>query len=305
MVKDKLLLIDFCITLKCNYRCPYCDQGINKTDYPSASEDVAKSMISFLKNLDRTAILQLVGGEPTIHPYFLELAKTVVDNNHYFQTCTNFSKPLAYWENLVNLLGDKFYRVQVSYHPSQIKDKSEFIDKLLQFNKIKNDNTKLILASVLTEENFEDIKYITSKLENSGIVLEIQLKRDIQGNYIEYSPELKEFLTKCKIQKGQADIKAKSSFGIECSAGKDFITISPYGDIGRCYSNVNKLYSLGNICTKYRLYKNSIPCMDSHCVCPLPIQHGCLNFKNKNVVLANILHTSSKMHLDNIVKRFL
>lgn len=305
MDKKDTLLIDFAITFKCNYRCPYCDQGIDKTDYQSADNEVCDSIIDFVKKYDKTIILQLVGGEPTIHPRFIDIVTTIAKSGNYFQTCTNFSKPIEYWEKLVEILQDKLCRLQVSYHPTQIKDKQEFIQKLLRFNEIKHKDTQFILASVLTETNYNDILDLQEKLKNSDIKLELQHERDTKGNFLEYNDKLKNLLQKSFHIEGMDKIQNNSSYGIECSAGKNFITIGPDGNIGRCYQAPNSYYCLGNITTKFKLYKHNIPCMCEKCYCNLPFTHGCLNFKNKNILFANLLNIMDKTKINNKIKELL
>lgn len=279
-IKDAML-IDFAITGKCNYKCPYCDQGPFKQNNKSADDEICDKLIDFIINYPKTVILQLVGGEPTIHPRFMDIAKKTAESGNYLQTCTNFSNPVEFWEELVSILKDKLCRLQVSFHPTQIKNKDEFIDKIIKFEKIKHPNTEFIVSCVLTEDNYSDIIQLREALKDTKISFELQHERDPYGNYTKYNEKLKKLLEESPHVKGLDAISNKSSYGIKCSAGANFITISPQGEIRRCYGEANCLYHMGNIKSKFFIYKRSIPCMCKHCTCNLPFTHGCLNFNKK------------------------
>ena len=236
-----------------------------------------------------------------MHRRFLELVKVAVDNGHYIQTCTNFSKPLDFWDKFVSMAKDRLCKLQISYHPTQIKDKDEFISKIKNITKALSKNTEFILSAVLSDENYDDIIRLQKELKGTAIELELQHLRELDGSYVKYSPKLQNLLESCAKVEGLDKVSNNKSFGILCSTGKNFFTIGITGDIGRCY-RMNDLYHLGNITEKLYLYKTKLPCIAKQCNCTLPYTHGCLDFSHKMPLFAKFLLKFAKY---NFIKRLL
>ncbi len=301
-------LIDFLITAKCNYHCEYCDQGTDKRKYPQASDAVIDSFISLLKTsfFKNWGIVQLVGGEPTIHPRFIEVVQSIVETENKFQICTNFSKSTEFFLDLIKMAGENFYRMQISFHPSQIKDIDEFIDKSITFYKAKNNDTKFIISSVLTEQDFEKIKYLDKKLSDNGLILDLQHERTEDGFFIKYSEELDDYISNHK-KVDCANFSEKiNPYGIECFTGINFFAIDALGNCKRCYGDNNYLSRLGNITDgTFNPYNMPIPCLSQKCTCTLPAQCGMINFKKKDVNLADSLKNITNQKDQGEVRKYL
>lgn len=109
-VEDPNLMdIKFCITRKCNFDCFYCDAHDNRLSNPSY-ESLCK-IIDFLVNLkNKNFHLNIIGGEPTVHPDLFRIIKYFLDNMEeerlnktVISLATNFSKPKQYYQDLVSL----------------------------------------------------------------------------------------------------------------------------------------------------------------------------------------------------------
>ncbi len=304
----KTKLIDFLITAKCNYHCEYCDQGTDKSKYPQANDEVIEAFIGLLKTLNfkNWGIIQLVGGEPTIHPRVVEVVKVIVETGNKFQICTNFSRNIEFFLDLIKATGENFYRMQISFHPSQIKDIDEFIDKTIAFNNAKNKDTKLIISAVLTEQDFEKIKYLDEKLNSYNLTLDLQHQRTEDGFYIQYSEALDNFINHHKKVDCANFSEKVNPYGIECLTGIDFFAIDAFGNCKRCYGDNNYLSKLGNIVDgTFNPYNTPIPCLSQKCTCTLPAQCGMINFCKKNLNLAKSLQTITATEDQREIRKYL
>lgn len=71
------LSINLDLTVACNYRCPHCiDEDIINTKFRLSEDVITKSLINLKMGGLKTVIL-IGGGEPTIHPKFTSIVKTI------------------------------------------------------------------------------------------------------------------------------------------------------------------------------------------------------------------------------------
>jgi len=303
-----LSTIDFLITLKCNYSCPYCDQGSNKEKYISDSDETVDSFISLIskKEFKNWGVVQLVGGEPTIHNRFFDLAENIVRTGNKLQICTNFSKNMDFWRKLIKLAQNNLHRLQISFHPSQINDIDEFIKKIIEFNKLKNTNTIFIVSACLTEETFSDIKYLKKELMVHNIEVQLQHQRTTSQEYIKYPDELDKYIQNNETI-GYIDFSRKmKSFGLKCHSGINFFVIEPDGEAHRCHTYNGIIHSMGNIKDNtFSTYNNVMPCLADKCTCTLAAQCGMIKFNEKNTLLAKIYSISNTKKINVYIKKLL
>ncbi len=68
-------------TLRCNMRCTYCSNGLDKPRIPEASAKFWVDGLKRLPNPKQIAAVHITGGEPFLYPYLTELVNAVpVDN---------------------------------------------------------------------------------------------------------------------------------------------------------------------------------------------------------------------------------
>ena len=87
-----LAVID--ITNRCNYKCPVCFAEINGGDHYSLSlEQIGKMLKSLLDRPNPCRNIQFSGGEPTLHPQFLDILRQARDLGFtHIQVATNGSR---------------------------------------------------------------------------------------------------------------------------------------------------------------------------------------------------------------------
>lgn len=106
--------IEIDLTLECNWNCPYCVRLCNlKKKNPQSImnlEDI-KNIISEIKEIgeDNFEHITLIGGEPTINPYFLDICKYMKNNISIdLEVSTNSSNDSKYKKDVENI-GIKMY----------------------------------------------------------------------------------------------------------------------------------------------------------------------------------------------------
>jgi len=72
--------LDLKVGFECNNKCHFCVQGDKRYKFaPKSLEELQKSLADNRKDIDSVVF---TGGEPTMHPHFLELVKTARDLNY-------------------------------------------------------------------------------------------------------------------------------------------------------------------------------------------------------------------------------
>lgn len=101
------------LTTACTYACEYCPKEL----HTGTSEET--DLLEFQKFLkmfsDRNIVITLTGGEPTIHPQFLEIAQLLRELNIKTIVDTNLSRSLRFYEEAGPLIDNWC----VTLHPSE------------------------------------------------------------------------------------------------------------------------------------------------------------------------------------------
>ena len=176
---------DICLWNRCNNHCVMCTNPVG-----FQSEENAKnySYKKFIERIKRSGLylkttkdnINLTGGEPTTHPYFLELLKWLRKNfpENRIVLATNgrrfsypwFAKRVLEIENLVieiAILGPN-----EKLHDAITRTKGSFeqtiqgISNILQYRKLKSKFQELELRIILVKQNYKIIGEILSLIYN-------------------------------------------------------------------------------------------------------------------------------------------
>jgi len=143
----------FIITDNCNYKCDYCPSHLEKP-IKFTSIDKLLKITAFIKMLheEYPREVSLFGGEPTIHPQFLDIMDACTFAYRLLLT-TNLSCSLDKLEQIIKI-GKKanYFQVCASYQTKAKFD--EFKEKINLL--VKNKVTTWVLL-MLTPYNFDDI----------------------------------------------------------------------------------------------------------------------------------------------------
>ena len=88
---------------RCNYNCNYCWNGVHSPTEKHHSYDVIKGTIKKIINdwaRNNEVRWNFGGGEPTIHPNFLDIVKFLKENNQWVMLVSNGSRENNYWKEL-------------------------------------------------------------------------------------------------------------------------------------------------------------------------------------------------------------
>jgi len=117
------------LSRRCNYNCSYCWPYVhNKTDEFIPIEDIIETCerLIFEWAGGNEIRFNFGGGEPTLHPGFLDTIKYLKENNQFILVTTNGSRSPTFWKEAVKYINS----VNMSAHFEFI-NKSRFIENLV------------------------------------------------------------------------------------------------------------------------------------------------------------------------------
>ena len=186
--------IDFLITQRCNYRCSYCSQSKKfSKNTKDADDKTIDAFLNFIKTVDKDFEITISGGEPLCHPRFYEVIEEIKNLGLKLTVISNFSFPVENYKKIADIMGENLTELFVSFHDTQVKDFTEFKNKVKEFALYKPQGVKFTVASVLTDENVEKLEELKPFLDELGVNFALQHMR-IKNSYVEYKKPAAEFL---------------------------------------------------------------------------------------------------------------
>jgi len=272
------------ITDKCNYNCKYCHW---KYGEHYNLDDIIKTISIATDCIDRDSFrIYFHGGEPTIHPYYLDIIEFIftLDYNIVVELQTNLSKGVRGLQKLIKKFKQHQLEINVSYHPNQVKNFDLFKQKL----DIVYKSGMLNKIDVMMEHDEKAKEMI---IDQSKKLLEEPYNDRIEFiyGYINYKNTIdmyKDFVEDNTIFNEQYEVTHESgeraiyntndlySQGINftgwyCSSGKDYIIINGNGDYFMCCANMFDTKPTGNLIENEALFKvrtsNYTKCKWSSC----------------------------------------
>jgi len=181
-VKERLFLV-WEITSKCNYNCSYCSYYNNDLKTSPVSDEklvsISNLVLKKFESVPPNTKVELLGGEPSTHPRFVEIIKAMYNNKNIdsISLYTNFSK-IKIWEEL-EPYEDKLI-INVSIHPEYYKE--SMLDRLKE-----NHQVHLMMMPAIPSDFYLDI---IKKVP--GVFLD-KLYKDM-NTYYEYPKEIEELI---------------------------------------------------------------------------------------------------------------
>jgi len=117
-------LVEWEITLKCNYKCVYCT-NLDTSLRPELDEQKIYDFVKMLGETYPGVEIFVFGGEPFVHPKIGHIIKCFNDLNVPFVIQTNFSKHST---KIMKTITDP-YMINISVHPTEV-DIDELVDCL-------------------------------------------------------------------------------------------------------------------------------------------------------------------------------
>ncbi|RZF22815.1 radical SAM protein [Halobacteriovorax vibrionivorans] len=191
----------------CQYDCSYCYYRpfTSDTNYSTLSKIILKK----LKNIEEDFIINLIGGEPTLHPDFTQVIDELIsiENLKEIRIVTNFIKPESFWNKIQR---SSKIKITASYHP-EYKNK-DFIKK----SEILSDQFNIDIAFLFTNKIEEFIKYkevfedAYQLAKQKKLTLNcVRLHKEEYNNttYEEYDPEIEDFIKESEHKVSSLDNK--------------------------------------------------------------------------------------------------
>lgn len=289
----------------CNYRCHYCPPNLNNGTTDNVSLDDVKNFYSSLSAIanNKKIIIAFSGGEPTMHPQFIDMIKFLSDNSCEICMTSNGSRKLDWWEEAEPYID----HLVISYHPAWAKK-----EKLINVIKFLIQTTWVNLDLMMMPEYWDDIISFGEifKGETNVSVTYLPIQEDF-GNgskgLIKYSDEQLAFLKsppnywgpfkpsnnklqKCRgyFGKGLRYIEIDNKiqpldykyliandlnqfYGYECNLGQESLIIEVNGDIYNAYCHTGGI--IGNIKDQsLNLRPQKTICKHQRCSCSVDIE---------------------------------
>lgn len=279
------ILADWMLNLYCNFACPYCfwaDDSRLKDKNFLGHENI-EQIADFFDSTGKTWLIHMSGGEPFIHPRYIELLKKLT-KKHYISINTNLTLNTVHdFIKEIDPSRVAFLHCALHYRERLKKHKVDlFIDK---FTKLRAAGFNAYVTQVFDPTVIPLFPDITKQLGKKHIVVRPKSFRGIHdGNMYpqSYTAEERKLFTHYslladkheKIEASHVDPNLDRDFivgdlswkGVKCAAGRDFVYIRFNGDIVRCHaSNV----VMGNMFEgTLNLLKDATACPFTVCPCP-------------------------------------
>lgn len=246
---------------KCNYHCEFCSGPRMKKEIQRGySEADIYSVIDFFNGSDKTWLLGMSGGEPSIHPHFYKLIESL-KSQHYFYFFSNLTFDVHKFIEIVP--SSRVQYIKASLHKEA--DIEEFLSK---FDLLYQNNYNPILIMVSTPDSFDRIKQVAQISKEKGYSFNLStLEGPYKGkNYPnDYTKEEELFIHKYIDEPGNLmRLFNKTPGGLntydsKCKAGsKSFKLDLETGNFQVCESDSTPL---GNVYEKtFKPYLENIKC---------------------------------------------
>lgn len=175
----------------CNYHCSYCWEHGRSDNKDHRTFEVCTQTIDSIKSQARdrgfnSFHFSLSGGEPTMHPQYLDIVKYLADdvpncNWHSIHMTTNLSKSKAFLKKYARIVS-KFHRASVtaSFHAEEA-NKESFIEKLIMLQEY---DVHITINMVMVPENFDRDWDNAMYFHNKGLNVTLKPQSDPHANFI-------------------------------------------------------------------------------------------------------------------------
>jgi MoaA/NifB/PqqE/SkfB family radical SAM enzyme len=161
-IKKKKVVLE--LLSLCNLHCKHCfymaSSKFRSSDFLS-KKDVFKLIDKFIEN--DISKLVLTGGEPTLHPSFVEISKYAMSKTLKVSLCTNGLIPDRNLENKIIALNFSTYTTSIDSHIDKIHDefrgRNGALQKTIQFlEKLKSKNRNISIHITIHLNNIDHIE---------------------------------------------------------------------------------------------------------------------------------------------------
>lgn len=169
----------------CQYKCSYCSaMNFNMSTFLKSKNlrEAWKPVVKLLslKSIQLPFTVELLGGEPTLHPDIVEIVDKLckIDNCVQVEFITNLAKPLKFYKQFDSEKTNKVNFI-ASYHPEYYTEK--FYDKVIELNKSEH-------VAIYPNINLPDdptfwkpTRDLIKRFEDDGIKISLNLLQRVEA----------------------------------------------------------------------------------------------------------------------------
>ncbi len=273
--------VEWELTTRCNYNCSYCTQrSYAALHWGDCPDHVVDAVLSLLRTRPGSWLVKLSGGEPFLHPRFLEVAGAIAAMGHRIGTTTNFSVPRRILQRFIDVTGRQLEFLTASIHLTQVRDMREFVENARWFYAAKPSSAQFVVTTVGVEAALPQLRELAETFDAAAIPFEVAPLKDGMS-FVKYSdPDFIRFL-EARPLRNVEEIRGARMLGTICHTGSQFVRITLDGDILRCY-NLQPRFALGNVSDgTFRWLEGPKPCLARHCTCVVPANRHMIEYGNR------------------------
>lgn len=253
----------------CNYRCSYCTQRF-LDDRKQWARDVPAFIRAFLA-LPGDWEVKLSGGEPFLHPRFLELVGALAAGGRRVSVVTNLAASDEAIAAYIAATAARPGVLSASLH-LEYAEPEAFADKLARAAALHRG--PVVATCVATRANLPRLPEFVERFRARGLTLRVQPEKQ-DRDVIAYAPAEREALVALGGHNGTGLVEP-SFEGRWCWAGARYLVVDHRGEAWRCYpARRYKQERLGNLLDgSFRLRAEPARCVYRYCNCTVPPQRG-------------------------------
>lgn len=270
------------VNTECNYRCSYCTQRF-KEDRHRQARDLPRFLDAFRRLPGRFEV-KLSGGEPTLHPGFLEIVTGLAEMGHRVSLVTNLSSTPEFLAEFAAAGQGRIGIVACSLHPEYVsieEDLGRFLDQAAALeDRLRKcaDSTlpkpAVSVTMVATRSRLALLPEIARIVVSRGLRFKVQPEKQ-NRDLIDYSAEETALLESLGGH-NLTGVVRNSFKGGDCWAGSRFFILDDKGVACRCYpARRFRLEPTRDFLDPvFKLMDLPTPCLYDYCNCTVPIARG-------------------------------
>lgn len=275
--------ISWNMNTSCNYRCSYCTQRF-LDDRGRWARDLPRFLDAFAR-LPGAWEIKLSGGEPFVHPGFLDAVAGLAELGFVVSVVTNFSASPARLEAFLDAVGPRLGVLSASLHleyvdlhdrPGKPDTLSAFLARCLRVREriAHLPGASLCVTCVATRAQLPALPHLRERFAAAGVTFKVQPEKQ-DREVIAYTEHERAQLVALGGHNLTGAI-APDFGGQPCWAGARYFILDDRGEAYRCYpARRYRVERLGNLLDgSFALAELPAPCRYRYCNCTVPIERG-------------------------------
>lgn len=169
----------------CQYNCSYCASmnfNLNTFKHSPNLRNSWKNVIKLLSlnSIKNNFFVELLGGEPTLHPDIYEIVEELckIDRCIQVELITNLAKPISFYQKFNK---EEFNKVCItpSFHPEYYKH--IFVEKIIQLSKLEYINIFPNINLSDDKSKWELTRNVIFELQQNGVNVGVNILQDVNN----------------------------------------------------------------------------------------------------------------------------